>query len=96
MTEHEFSFFTNQWARYKRATNITGQLLIDELWATMSPDLQQLAFDQGGVDSLITEALMMERIRSLSVTVQHKAVHTVQLHSARQQPQESVCDETSL
>ena len=90
MTEHEFAFFSNQWARYKRATAITGQLLIDELWATMSPDLQQIAFDQGAVDRLTTEALMMERIRSLAVTVQHKAVHTVQLHSAKQQPHESV------
>ena len=56
----------------------------------MSPDLQQFAFDQGAVESLTTEALMMERIRSLAVTVQHKAVHTVQLHSAKQQQHESV------
>ena len=90
MTEHEFAFYSNQWDRYKRATGISGQLLIDELWATMSSDLQQLAFDQGAVESLTTEALMMERIRSLSVTVQHKAVHTVQLHSANQQPHETV------
>ena len=90
MTEHEFAFYSNQWERYKRATGISGQLLIDELWATMSPDLQQFAFDQGAVESLNTEALMMERIRSLAVTIQHKAVHTVQLHSAKQQPHESV------
>ena len=90
MTEHEFAFFTSQWARYKRATAITGQLLIDELWATMGPDLQQLCFDQGGIDNLDSEALMMERIKSLAVTVQHKAVHTVQLHNAKQQPHESV------
>ena len=32
----------------------------------------------------------MERIRSWAITVQHKAVHTVQLHSAKQQPHESV------
>ena len=38
MTEHEYKFFENEWTRYKRATNISGQLLIDELWNTMSAD----------------------------------------------------------
>ena len=89
MTEHEYKFFENEWTRYKRATNISGQLLIDELWNTMSPDLKQLAFDQGDVDNLNTEALMLARIKSLAVTVQHAAVHTVALHSAQQHNDES-------
>ena len=43
----------------------------------MGPDLKQLAFDQGDVDDLNTEELMMARIKSLAVMVQHAAVHTV-------------------
>ena len=89
MTEHEYKFFKNEWDRYKRATNISGQLLIDELWNTMGADLKQLAFDQGDVDDLKTEDLMLARIRSLAVTVQHAAVHTVALHGAQQHHDES-------
>ena len=89
MTEHEYKFFENEWTRYKRATNISGQLLIDELWNTMSADLKQLSFDQGDVDDLNTEELMLARIKSLAVTVQHAAVHTVALHSAQQHTDES-------
>ena len=31
MTEYEYKFFKNEWDRYKCTTNISGQLLIDEL-----------------------------------------------------------------
>ena len=89
MTEHEYKFFKNEWDRYKRATNISGQLLIDELWNTMGTDLKQLAFDQGDVEDLRSEELMLARIKSLAVTVQHAAVHTVSLHSAQQNQDES-------
>ena len=89
MTEHAFKLFNDQWARYKRATQISGQILVDELWNTMDPDLYRLAFHQGNVTNLDTEDLVMDRIKSLAVTVQHAAVHTVALHSAQQQNGES-------
>ena len=55
----------------------------------MGTDLKQLAFDQGDVEDLRSEELMLTRIRSLAVTVQHAAVHTVALHSAQQHQDES-------
>ena len=42
----------------------------------MGPDLKQLAFDQGNMDDLNTEDLMLARIKSLALTVQQAAVHT--------------------
>ena len=48
----------------------------------MSDDLRKLAFDQGDVSRIDTEAAMMERIKSLAVSVLHAAVHTVTLHKA--------------
>merc|ERR1712240_353401 len=90
MSEHEFKFFENEWTLYKRATNLTGQTLVDELYSTMSEDLRKLAFDQGDIAAITTEAAMMERIRTLAVSVLHAAVHTVTLHEAVQQPNESV------
>ena len=90
MSEHDFKFFENEWTLYKRATNLTGQTLIDELYSTMSDELRKLAFDQGDVAAITTEAAMMERIKSLAVSVLHAAVHTVTLHEATQGPTESV------
>ena len=46
MTEREYKLFKDQWERYKRATKITGEILLDELWCTMEPELYQLAFGQ--------------------------------------------------
>ena len=37
MTEHDFRFFESEWELYKRATKISGQTLVDELWSYMSP-----------------------------------------------------------
>ena len=66
MSEHEFRFFESEWNLYKRATGIQGQTLVDELWSCMSNDLKKLAFDQGDVEALNTEELMMKRIKNLS------------------------------
>ena len=49
-----------------------------------------MVFDQGDIAAITTEAVMMERIRSLSESVLHAAVHTVTLHEAVQAQGESV------
>ena len=90
MSEHEFKFFQNEWNLYVRATQVQGQALVDELCSTMSAELRKLAYDQGGVEALTTQDQMMERIKSLAVSVLHTAVHTVSLHEAEQAPEESV------
>ena len=89
MSEHEFRFFQSEWNLYKRATNIQGQTLVDELWSCMSERLKKLVFDQGDVDSLNTDQLMMARTKSLAIAVLHTAIHTVHLHEARQIPEET-------
>ena len=90
MTEHAFWFFESEWGLYKRATGISGQTLIDELWSCMSPELKKLAFDLGDIETLVTEDLMMKRIKGLAVAVLHAAVHTVHLHEAKQLSDESI------
>ena len=55
----------------------------------MASDLKKLAFDQGGKVALVTEQLMLARIKSLAVTVLHSAVHTVHLHDSKQLAEES-------
>ena len=69
-SEHDFHFFIeSEWTLNKRATGITGQTLVDELWSTMSSDLKRLAFDYGYVGTLTTQALVMGSIKSLAVAV---------------------------
>ena len=70
-------YYVSEWEDYKRATGIKGQDVLDELWSCMTADLKRLAFDQGGKETLNTEALMMARIRQLAVSVLHSVVHTV-------------------
>ena len=89
MSEHDWRFFLSEWEDYKRATGISGQNMLDELWSCMVPDLKRLAFDQGGKDLLNTEDLMLARLKLLAVSVLHAAVHTVALHEARQMAEES-------
>ena len=65
------------------------QDILDELWSCMKGDLKRLAFDQGGKDNLTTEILMIARIYSLAVLELHTAVHTIHLHEAKQNKEES-------
>ena len=62
MTEHDWQFYLREWDDYKGAVGVVGQDLLDELWSCMAPDLEHLAFDQGGKEHLTTEALMLARI----------------------------------
>ena len=59
--------------------------MLDKLWNTMEAELYQLAFDQENIDTLTREDLIMERIKDLSIVIQHAAVHTVTLHSEAQE-----------
>ena len=88
-SERDWRFFLAEWEDYKRATAVTGVAVLDELWSCMASDLKKLAFDQGGKIALVTEQLMLDRIKSLAVTVLHSAVHTVHLHDSKQLAEES-------
>ena len=70
-------------------SGVLTQDLLDELWSCMSTDLKRQAFDQGGIDQLNSEETMLARIKSLSVSVLHAAVHTVALHEAQQLAEET-------
>ena len=83
MLEHDWQFFLSEWQDYKRATGISGQNMLDELWSCMVPDLKRLAFDQGGKEFLNTEPLMLAHLKLLAVSLLHATVHTVSLHMAR-------------
>ena len=90
MTEENWRFFLDEWARYKRQTGVTGQSQLDELWSCMSEDLRQLAFAEGGSEQLHSETDMLQRIKKLAVVTLHSSVHVVALHELTQQSDENV------
>ena len=90
MTELDWRFYKSEWGRYTRQTGVTEQALRDELWNTMDTDLRQLAFSEGGDENLNTEDALLDRIKSLAVTVLHPSVHIVTLHGMSQNTAEPV------
>ena len=82
MSEAEWEFFIHRWERYRRQTNLSGQGLLDELWATLDIELERLAFLYNLQTSTATE--LLASIKSLAVTVLHPSLHIVALHEMKQ------------
>ena len=78
MSEADWEFFQHRWTRYVRQVKLSGQGLMDELWATLDIDLERLAFhDSVKAD---TETQLLKEIKKIAVTVLHPSVHIVTLH----------------
>ena len=80
-TEHDWRFFKAEFDRYKRSTGIKDQTILDELWHCQSKPLRSLMQAEASVDSLDTEAKLLEKIKSLAVVTLHSAVHLVELRN---------------
>ena len=87
MSEGDWLFFENKWTRYVRQSGITGQQLLDEIWACLDSDLERLAF-QDGMEENDPEKLL-PAVKTLAVTTVHPALHVVSLHEMRQMPDET-------
>ena len=46
-TDVEWELFSKQWIRYKRSTEIQGQVLLDQLWVCMDVTLEKSANNDG-------------------------------------------------
>ena len=88
MSESDWVFFQHKWERYKRLSQIDGQLLIDELWACLDSEMERLAFQDGISDT--DPNRLLNQIKSLAVTTVHPSIHVVELHEAKQSPEETV------
>ena len=88
MSEGDWVFFEHKWSRYKRQSGISGQQLVDEIWACLDTDLERLAF-QDGMEETEPQKLL-DAIKALAVTTVHPALHVVSLHGMKQLPDETV------
>ena len=89
VTEVEWSFFTGEWQRYKRATGVTGQIAMDQLWACATDSLKKSCHQSGATDST-TEEQLLEFMKKLSIKATNKLVNVVQFLSLAQDTDEPV------
>ena len=73
-TDSDWIYFSDQWKRYKRSTNLDGQAAVDQLWACCSETLARAVYDSG-VDSHTDETKLMDSIQNLAVRAQNKLVN---------------------
>ena len=87
MSESDWTFYEHKWTRYRRQAALTGQNLLDELWACLDGEIERLAF-QAGIASTDASDLM-KQIKALAVTSIHPSMHVVALHQLKQHEGES-------
>ena len=88
MSESDWVFYEHKWTRYRRQSGISGQQVIDEIWACLDPEMERLAF-QDGIESKDPDDLL-RLIKSLAVTTIHPSLHVVTLHSMTQNHDETI------
>ena len=44
MSESDWTFYIHKWDRYKRQASLSGQNLLDEMWACLNSEIERLAF----------------------------------------------------
>ena len=105
-SDTEWQYFLEAWQVYKRATNLTGQSIADQLWHCPSESLKKKIFDSG-VRSVQSEEQILAGIRRQCVKTHNNLVNilgfqniqqendeTIQQFAARLNGAASVCDFT--
>ena len=91
MTEARWRDFENQWARYKRASGVSGQDVVDDLVLCLSNALRlEVNSELGdGLESVKDEDLLAT-IKRMAVLVSNPMVHRNQMRDHRQGESEKV------
>lgn len=91
-SETQWAFFLDEWQVYKRRAALKNENLTDELRASCSKDLRKTLFDFVGSATLatLTEAALLEKIKSAAVIGKNKAVHRKEFYEIQQAPDEPI------
>ena len=89
ISEVDWSFFTSEWRRYKRSTGLTGQGIMDQLWACASANLKKRCHQSGATDQT-TEVELLGMMKRLSIKAQNDLVNVVEFLSMGQNMEEPV------
>ena len=89
ISEVDWSFFASEWRRYKRSTGLTGQGIMDQLWACASANLKKRCHQSGATDQT-TEDELLGMMKRLSIKAQNDLVNVVEFLSMGQNTEEPV------
>ena len=89
ISEVDWSFFASDWRRYKRSTGLTGQGIMDQLWACARDNLKKRCHQSGATDQT-TEDQLLEMMKRLSIKAQNNLVNVVEFLSMAQSTEEPV------
>ena len=89
ISEVDWNFFKNEWSRYKRSTGLTGQSIMDQLWACASDNMKKRCHQSGATDQT-TEDQLLEMMKRLSIKAQNNLVNVVEFLSMAQSTKEPV------
>ena len=90
--EGDWDFFTSEWKRYKRQTELKNSDITDELREACSKELRKELHDFVGATTLdiCDEDTLLAHIKTLAVRGKNKAVHRKEFYSMRQAPLQPV------
>ena len=88
-TDAEWSYFIESWNTYKRATNLVGQNICDQLWHCPSESLKIKVFNSG-IRATNTETEILDGIKKLCVKRHNNLVNILRFHDLQQDEVESI------
>ena len=90
ISESDWNFFNSKWRRYKRATKLEGQDVVDQLWACMSDGLERQCHDHGASADTTTEQQLLDLMRAFSLRGVNKLCNVVDYLNLKQEENESI------
>ena len=88
-SESDFSFFTAQWVRYVKGSNMTEDQQLQQLWAACAQSLQR-QLHNGGSGKLTTTTQLMASIKRLAVNRRNNLVNVVEFQRMGQNKEETI------
>ena len=88
-SDAEWNYFLESWNTYKRATNIKGQNVCDQLWHCPSESLKKKLFNSG-VRPTNSESDILEGIKKLCVKAHNNLVNVMIFQEIQQREEESI------
>ena len=89
ITQTDWVWFEDRWERYKRSTAITGQNVVDQLWACAGEGLARSCYDSG-VSSSTDEDTLLKAMKKLAIRAQNRMVNIVDFLSMGQDADEPI------
>ena len=90
ITDSDWNYFCAEWARYKRSVKLAGQDIVDQLWATMSPDLKRQCHDHGASTENTTEDQLLPLMKAFATRGQNKLCNIVHFLNLKQEEGEPI------